>query len=55
MFKATMNKELLEKLGALFAEPIKITSEEILQEIDKFSGEARETLERYMKKWKIER
>ena len=53
MFKTTMHKELLEKLGALFECPAVITSEDILQEIGKLSPEENKTLERYLNKWKI--
>lgn len=53
MFKATMNKELLGKLEALFRKPLVIYSEEILQEMDKLSPEAMETLKRYLKKWNM--
>ncbi|MBQ5615244.1 MAG: hypothetical protein IIU81_02840, partial [Peptococcaceae bacterium] len=53
MFKATMNKELLGKLEALFRKPLVIYSEELLQEMDKLSPEAMETLKRYLKKWNM--
>ena len=53
MFKATMNKELLGKLKALFRKPLVICSEELLQEMDKLSPKAMETLKRYLKKWNI--
>ncbi len=54
MFKTTMNKELLDKLGMLFENPIVINSKDILPEANNLSAEANETLERYMKKWNIE-
>ena len=49
-----MNKELLDKLGMLFENPIVINSKDILPEANNLSAEANETLERYMKKWNIE-
>ena len=53
MFKTTVNKELLKKLGNLFEKPLVIRSEKILQEAKQLSLEATETLERYLKKWNI--
>ena len=55
MFKTTMNKELLDKLGALFAEPVAITSNDVLQGLEQLPEEAQKTVERYMKKWNIAR
>ena len=53
MFKTTMNRELLDQLGALFEKPITLTDHNILQEIKNLPPEAAETLDRYMKKWNI--
>ena len=50
-----MNKELLDKLGALFAEPVAITSNDVLQGLEQLPEEAQKTVERYMKKWNIAR
>ena len=55
IFKTTMNKELLDKLGALFAEPVAITSSDVLQGLEQLPEEAQKTVERYMKKWNIAR
>lgn len=54
MFKSTMNKELLQKLGTLFEKPLVITSEDILQKLIGFSPEAERTLHRYLNKWHID-